>query len=79
MAIVPANSFPAAAVSPSPSTKAALSVVTSLFFIWGFVTALNDVLIPHLKSIFDLNYAKASLIQFAFFLAYFLFSISAAN
>jgi FHS family L-fucose permease-like MFS transporter len=79
MAIVPANSFPAAAVSPSPSTKAALSVVTSLFFIWGFVTALNDVLIPHLKSIFDLNYAKASLIQFAFFLAYFLFSIPAAK
>jgi FHS family L-fucose permease-like MFS transporter len=46
---------------------------------WGFVTALNDVLIPHLKSIFDLNYAKASLIQFAFFAAYFIFSIPAAR
>lgn len=79
MAIVNANP-PSAAVAPSPSsTKAALAVVTSLFFMWGFVTALNDVLIPHLKSIFDLNYAKASLIQFAFFLAYFLFSIPAAK
>lgn len=79
MAIVPAKNSPAATVSPSSSTKAALSVVTSLFFIWGFVTALNDVLIPHLKLIFDLNYAKASLIQFAFFLAYFVFSIPAAK
>lgn len=46
---------------------------------WGFVTVLNDVLIPHLKSIFDLRYAKASLIQSAFFLAYFLFSLPAAK
>ncbi len=70
---------PAASAPPSASTRAALIVVTSLFFMWGFVTALNDVLIPHLKSIFDLNYAKASLIQFAFFAAYFIFSIPAAR
>jgi len=69
----------AASAPPSASTRAALIVVTSLFFMWGFVTALNDVLIPHLKSIFDLNYAKASLIQFAFFAAYFIFSIPAAR
>ncbi len=79
MAIAQANDSPPAAAAPSSSTRGALTVVTSLFFIWGFVTALNDVLIPHLKSIFDLNYAKASLIQFAFFLAYFLFSIPAAR
>jgi FHS family L-fucose permease-like MFS transporter len=60
------------------SYKAALAVVTSLFFMWGFVTVLNDVLVPHLKSIFDLNYAKVMLIQFAFFSAYFFFSMPSA-
>jgi FHS family L-fucose permease-like MFS transporter len=65
--------------APTSSRKVALAVVTSLFFMWGFVTVLNDVLIPHLKSIFDLKYAQASLIQSAFFLAYFLFSLPAAK
>jgi len=41
---------------------------------WGFITCLNDILIPHLKSIFDLNYAEVLLVQFAFFSAYFVFS-----
>lgn len=50
-------------------------MVTTLFFMWGFLTALNDILVPHLKSIFDLTYAKVILIQFAFFSAYFVFSI----
>jgi FHS family L-fucose permease-like MFS transporter len=53
--------------------------VTTLFFMWGFVTVLNDVLVPHLKSIFDLNYAKVMLIQFSFFSAYFIFSIPSAK
>jgi len=42
---------------------------------WGFLTCLNDILVPHLKSIFDLSYAKVSLVQFSFFSAYFLFSV----
>jgi len=42
---------------------------------WGFITCLNDILVPHLKSIFDLNYTNVMLVQFAFFSAYFLFSI----
>lgn len=41
----------------------------------GFLTCLNDILIPHLKAIFDLSYARVMLIQFAFFSAYFLFSV----
>ncbi|MGH9705282.1 MAG: sugar MFS transporter, partial [Candidatus Acidiferrales bacterium] len=45
-----------------------------LFFMWGLMTCLNDILIPHLKSIFDLNYAEVMLVQFAFFSAYFVFS-----
>jgi len=57
----------------------ALAVVTSLFFMWGFVTVLNDILVPHLKAIFDLSYAKVMLIQFAFFSAYFIFSLPSAK
>ncbi len=56
-----------------------LAIVTTLFFMWGFLTCLNDILVPHLKSIFDLSYTKVMLVQFAFFSAYFLFSIPAAK
>ena len=52
-----------------------LAIVTTLFFMWGFLTCLNDILVPHLKSIFDLSYTRVMLVQFAFFSAYFLFSI----
>src|SRR5579872_4404883 len=52
-----------------------LAIVTTLFFMWGFLTCLNDILVPHLKSIFDLSYARVMLIQFSFFSAYFLFSL----
>src|ERR1700729_3731609 len=63
------------AVSATPNYSRPLAVVTTLFFMWGFLTCLNDILIPHLKSIFDLSYARVMLIQFAFFSAYFLFSV----
>jgi MFS transporter, FHS family, L-fucose permease len=62
-------------VTPVRNYSRPLAIVTSLFFMWGFLTCLNDILIPHLKSIFELSYAKAMLIQFAFFSAYFLFSV----
>lgn len=52
-----------------------LAVLTSLFFIWGFITCLNDILIPHLKAVFTLNYFQAMLIQFCFFAAYFVVSV----
>jgi len=58
-----------------PDYTRPLVIVTSLFFMWGFLTCLNDILVPHLKSIFDLSYARVMLIQFAFFSAYFLFSL----
>jgi FHS family L-fucose permease-like MFS transporter len=54
---------------------AALVMVTTLFFMWGLLTCLNDILVPHLKTIFDLNYAEVMLIQFSFFSAYFVFSV----
>src|SRR5580704_74782 len=58
---------------------AAMAVASTVFFMWGFVTVLNDILIPHLKAIFNLNYAESSLIQFMFFSAYFLMSMPAAK
>lgn len=51
--------------------------LTTLFFMWGFLTSLNDILIPHLKSVFDLNYVQAMAVQFCFFMAYFIVSIPA--
>jgi MFS transporter, FHS family, L-fucose permease len=65
--------------APEQSYGAPLATVTTLFFMWGFLTCLNDILVPHLKSIFDLNYAEVMLIQFAFFGAYFIFSIPSAK
>ena len=50
-------------------------MMTTLFFMWGFLTVLNDILVPHLKAIFDLNYAEVMLIQFAFFSSYFIFAL----
>ena len=61
--------------SAAPNYTRALAVVTTLFFMWGFLTCLNDILVPHLKAIFDLSYARVMLVQFAFFSAYFLFSV----
>ncbi|MCO4799327.1 MAG: sugar MFS transporter [Colwelliaceae bacterium] len=55
----------------------ALTSLTSLFFMWGFITCLNDILIPHLKGIFDLSYSQAMLVQFCFFGAYFIVSLPA--
>ena len=55
----------------------ALTSLTSLFFIWGFITCLNDILVPYLKGLFDLSYTQALLIQFCFFSAYFVVSVPA--
>lgn len=62
-----------------PAHPVSLAWLTSLFFLWGFITCLNDILIPHLKNSFDLNYSQAMLVQFCFFGAYFLVSIPAGK
>ena len=75
---ITANSRPGPSMvttSATPNYSRPLAVVTTLFFMWGFLTCLNDILVPHLKSIFDLSYARVMLVQFSFFSAYFLFSI----
>ncbi|MGH8083139.1 MAG: sugar MFS transporter [Lysobacter sp.] len=61
------------------SYTAALAVVTTIFFTWGGLTSLNDVLIPHLKAVFQMNYAQSMLIQSTFFGAYFLMSLPASK
>jgi FHS family L-fucose permease-like MFS transporter len=58
---------------------AALALLASLFFMWGFITVLNDILIPHLKAVFDLNYTQSLLIQFVWFIAYGVASFPAAK
>lgn len=60
---------------PQATDVRAMSIATVLFFMWGFLTCLNDILIPHLKGIFSLNYGQALLVQFAFFSSYFIFAI----
>jgi MFS transporter, FHS family, L-fucose permease len=68
-----------AAQSPRQTNYLAMAVVTSIFFMWGFLTCLNDILIPHLKAQFELNWVQAMLIQFTFFGAYFLMSLPAGR
>ena len=79
MAVLSTNSRVTTGSAPASTNTAALSMVTTLFFVWGFLTSLNDILIPHLKSVFDLNLAQASLVQSAFFASYFIFSLPAGR
>src|SRR5579864_8461692 len=72
---IAASAATATTSAPSQNYARPLAIVTTLFFMWGFLTCLNDILVLHLKSIFDLSYARVMLIQFAFFSAYFLFSL----
>lgn len=57
------------------SLLSAFIAVTALFFAWGFITSMNDPLIPAVRAIFDLSYAESLLTQFAFFIAYGAMSI----
>lgn len=61
--------------STIPKFTSSLAVMISLFFMWGFITSLNDVLTPFLKGVFELSHFQANLVQFAFFSAYFIGSL----
>src|SRR5205085_11550793 len=71
--------------SSGPATyRGPFAMMTVLFFMWGFMTVFNDILIPRFKEAFTLHYYQAMLVQFAFFGAYFIgsllyFAISAAT
>ncbi|GHC63719.1 L-fucose:H+ symporter permease [Limoniibacter endophyticus] len=71
------SSQAAAARGSGANYRFALVALTSLFFMWGFITCLNDILIPHLRNVFQLNYTQSMLIQLCFFGAYFLVSLPA--
>ena len=58
--------------------RGAFAMMTSLFFIWGAIVSLNDILIPHFKGLFEMNYTETMLIQFCFFGAYFLMAVPAS-
>ncbi|SEP29123.1 MFS transporter, FHS family, L-fucose permease [Methylobacterium sp. UNC300MFChir4.1] len=59
--------------------RPALSLLASLFFMWGFITVINNTLLPHLRSVFDLDYTQTTLIESVWFIAYFVASIPAAK
>ena len=64
-------------MSTNKSYKSALIFLTTLFFLWGFITVLVDSLVPRLKDVFEMSYAKTVLVQFAFFTAFFIVSVPA--
>nr|WP_225883538.1 sugar MFS transporter [Sphingomonas aliaeris] len=57
----------------------ALSLLATLFFMWGFITVINGTLLPHLRSVFDLSYTQTTLIESVWFIAYFFASIPSAK
>src|SRR6478672_13240372 len=59
--------------------RAALSLLASLFFMWGFISVINNTLLPHLRSVFELNYLQTTLIESTWFIGYLVASIPAAK
>ena len=76
----PASSGPAKVASSGmpASYGKALALLASLFFMWGFITVINNTLLPHLRSVFDLNYTQTTLIESVWFIAYGVASMPAA-
>src|SRR5438445_10866134 len=65
--------------SSVPRYGPALALLATLFFMWGFITVINDTLLPHLRSVFNLSYAQTTLIQSVWFIGYFVASLPAAK
>ena len=63
---------------PGFDYRPALTLLATLFFMWGFITVINNTLLPHLKSVFDLNYTQTTLIESVWFIAYFVASLPSA-
>lgn len=75
-------SINAATIGTPAATKtyrSALTLLASLFFMWGFITVINGTLLPHLRSVFQLSYFQAALIESVWFIAYFFASIPSAK
>jgi FHS family L-fucose permease-like MFS transporter len=67
-----------AAAPTGGNYRPALTLLATLFFMWGFITVINNTLLPHLKSVFDLNYTQTTLIESVWFIAYFFASLPSA-
>src|SRR5581483_11693017 len=71
----------AAAPAPPPGTasyRPALALLATLFFMWGFISVINNTLLPHLRSVFELNYLQTTLIESTWFIGYLVASIPSA-
>jgi FHS family L-fucose permease-like MFS transporter len=76
----PVSSLPAGhAPGITETQKSALTLLASLFFMWGFITVINNTLLPHLRSVFDLSYTQTTWIESVWFIAYFVASIPSAK
>ena len=73
--VAPAGTAGTSQAATTSRYTAPLAVLSTLFFMWGFLTCLNDFISPHLKALFDLNYYWAGFVQTAFFFAYFVMSL----
>ncbi len=73
------SSTPTAHASGGRTYRSALALLASLFFMWGFATVLNNTLLPHLRSVFDLSYTQTTLIESVWFIAYFVASLPSAK
>jgi MFS transporter, FHS family, L-fucose permease len=77
----PLSSAAPATAELHPATRygPALTLLASLFFMWGFITVINNTLLPHLRSVFELSYTQTTLIESVWFIAYFVASIPSAK
>ena len=78
---LPPSAAPISEIAPGPAHnyRPALTLLASLFFMWGFITVINNTLLPHLRSVFELNYTQTTLIESVWFIAYFVASIPSAK
>jgi FHS family L-fucose permease-like MFS transporter len=65
------------AATPAPYTRS-LALLASLFFMWGFISVINNTLLPHLRSVFELNYLQTTLIESTWFIGYLVASVPSA-
>lgn len=79
MAFSTANRTAVTTSGQTATDARAMAMITTLFFMWGFITCLNDILVPHLRSIFNLNYAEGMLVQFLFFSGYVIFAFPSSK
>jgi len=79
MALPAASVTVDSANAATATQRSALTLLASLFFMWGFITVINNTLLPHLRSVFELNYTKTTLIESVWFIAYFFASIPSAK